>query len=50
MDNLAKDFKGDYTIIGKQVRNDYQNTPGVQQDILSGMAGNFKQDLSAAFS
>ena len=50
MDNLAKDFKGDYTIIGKQVRNDYQNTPGVQQDILSGMASNFKQDLSAAFS
>ena len=50
MDRLAKDFKGDYTVIGKQIRNDYIDTPGVQQDVMRGMAGNFKQDLSAAFN
>jgi hypothetical protein len=50
MDRLAKDFKGDYTVIGQQIRNDYQDSPGVKNDILGGMAGQFKQDLSAAFS
>tara|TARA_Y100001980_G_C14551942_1_gene335715 strand:- start:1674 stop:2864 length:1191 start_codon:yes stop_codon:yes gene_type:complete len=50
MDRLAKDFKGDYTVIGQQIRNDYQDSPGVKNDILGGMAGQFKQDLSAAFT
>ena len=50
MDRLAKDFKGDYTVIGKQIRNDYIDTPGVQQDVMRGMSGSFKQDLSAAFN
>jgi hypothetical protein len=50
MDRLAKDFKGDYTVIGKQIRNDYIDTPGVQQDVMRGMSSNFKQDLSAAFN
>ena len=50
MDRLAKDFKGDYTVIGKQIRNDYVDTPGVKQDLMRGMAGSFKQDLSAAFN
>ncbi len=50
MDRLAKDFKGDYTVIGQQIRNDYQDSPGVKNDFLGGMAGQFKQDLSAAFT
>jgi hypothetical protein len=50
MDRLAKDFKGDYTVIGRQIRNDYIDTPGVQQDVMRGMSSNFKQDLSAAFN
>jgi hypothetical protein len=36
MDRLAKDFKGDYTVIGKQIRNDYVDTPGVKQDLMRG--------------
>ena len=50
MDRLAKDFKGDYTVIGQQIRNDYIDSPGVKNEMLGGMAGQFKQDLSAAFS
>lgn len=50
MDRLAKDFKGDYTVIGQQIRQDYIDSPGVKNELMSGMAGQFKQDLSAAFS
>lgn len=50
MDRLAKDFKGDYTVIGKQIRQDYIDSPGVKNELMSGMSGQFKQDLSAAFS
>lgn len=49
IDNLARDFKGDYNAMGKKIRGDYIDTPGVKNDMISNMGRQFQQDLSAAY-
>jgi len=49
VDNLARDFKGDFTAMGKKIRGDYIDTPGVKNDMISNMGRQFQQDLSAAY-
>jgi len=49
IDNLARDFQGDYTAIGKKIRGDYIDSPGVKGDMISNMGRQFEQDLSAAY-
>ena len=49
VDNMARDFKGDFTQIGKVLRRDYKDTSFLKNQQLNAMGSKFKQDLSAVY-
>ena len=49
VENMARDFKGDFNSIGKQLRKDYINTDFVRNQMIDGMSTKFSQDLSAVY-
>ncbi len=49
IDNMARDFSGDFNAMGTKIRGDYIDTPGVKNDMISNMGRQFEQDLSAAY-